>query len=82
MLVLFAFFSTASAADAPTLTELERLQLTVLVRDYELAQAKTQIAQTAEAAARDKVILRLREIDAAHPGYRFDLQQGFVPEQK
>ena len=74
---------TAVAVEAPTLGEVDRLKITLLVREFELAQARAEAAQTALGVARERVVERLRLLDADHPGFHFDLgTMTFVPVEE
>lgn len=65
------------------LPELDRLRLIVMVRDFEVAQLKAEAASKEAASARDRVVARLKELDASAPGFHFDLgTMSFVAEEK
>lgn len=61
------------AADAPTVSEVDKLKTVLLVREFEIAQLKLTAAQTDVNTARDKIVAQLKSLDAAAPGYHFDL---------
>lgn len=71
------------AADAPTVSDIDKLKTVLLVREFEIAQLKLTAAQTDMNTARDKIVAQLKSLDAAAPGYHFDLNTlTYQPEQE
>lgn len=72
-LVLLTSLS-AQEVSAPVLSELQRLQIQVLVKDLELAQLRAQMAQRDFEATRTKLTALAARLQVE--GYTLDLQAG------